>query len=179
MRVGVALSVCLVVLASSLGAQRPEKAVPVSPQELARIWDTEHVSPPLPPLITHEDVQRRLTALAEADPNRFIVERVGASLEGRAINMITVGTGALRVLLWSQMHGDEPTATAALFDVLSYIQHHRDDPALQRLLAQATLYIAARSLQSARRLQPAQPVVGDDRRRSPQACVDLPVGRGL
>jgi hypothetical protein len=37
MRVGVALLLCLVVLASRLGAQRPDKAVPVSPQELAQI----------------------------------------------------------------------------------------------------------------------------------------------
>ena len=141
MRVGVALSLYLVVLASPLGAQRADRALPVSPQELAQIWDTEHVSPPLPPLITHEEVQRRLTALGEAAPDRFIVERVGASLEGRAISMITVGTGTLRVLLWSQMHGDEPTATAALFDVLSYFQHHRDDPVVRRVLSQLTLYI--------------------------------------
>jgi hypothetical protein len=39
------------------------------------------------------------------------------------------------VLLWSQMHGDEPTATAALFDVFDYFQRHRDDPAVQRILS--------------------------------------------
>ena len=31
-------------------ARRPSAARSVSPQDLARIWDAEHVSPPLPPL---------------------------------------------------------------------------------------------------------------------------------
>ena len=53
--------------------------------------------------------------------------------------MITIGTGPFRVLLWSQMHGDEPTATAALFDVFEYFQRHRTDPVVQRILSSLTL----------------------------------------
>jgi len=131
-----ALLVCF-----SLPTLGADKAVSVSPQELAQIWNTEHVSPPLPPLLDHDEVERRLTALAAADPNRFILERVGASLENRSIDMISVGTGPFRVLLWSQMHGDEPTATAALFDVFEYFQRHRTDPAVQRILSSLTLYV--------------------------------------
>jgi hypothetical protein len=121
-------------------AAAPAKVAPVSPQELARIWDAEHVSPPLPPLLEHGEVERRLQAVSQADPSRFIFERVGASLEGRSINMIT-GTGPFRVLLWSQMHGDEPTATAALFDVFDYLQRHRNDPVVQRIQSSLTLYV--------------------------------------
>jgi hypothetical protein len=55
--------------------------------------------------------------------------------------MITVGTGRFRVLLWSQMHGDEPTATAALFDVFEYFQRHRTDPVVRRILSSLTLYV--------------------------------------
>jgi Zinc carboxypeptidase len=119
----------------------PLKVAPVSPQELARIWDAEHVSPPLPPLLEHDEVERRLKGIAEADPSHVILERVGASLEGRSINLVTTGTGPFRVLLWSQMHGDEPTATAALFDVFEYFQRHRDDPVVLRILSSLTLYI--------------------------------------
>src|SRR4051812_38283496 len=140
MRVSV-LALLVVCLSLPVTAQRSDKAVALTPQELAQIWDTEHVSPPLPPLMAHEDVERRLTALGEADPNFFIFARVGASLENRSINMITVGTGPFRVLLWSQMHGDEPTATAALFDVFNYFQRHRSDPAVQRILSSLTLYV--------------------------------------
>jgi zinc carboxypeptidase len=136
------LSASAIVLASlaPVGA-KPAKVPPVSPLDLARIWDAEHVSPPLPPLIDHEDVERRLQTVAQADPGRFIFEKIGASLEGRSINMITTGTGPFRVLLWSQMHGDEPTATAALFDVFDYVQRHRDDPVVQRILSSLTLYV--------------------------------------
>ncbi|HET7699153.1 MAG TPA: M14 family zinc carboxypeptidase [Vicinamibacterales bacterium] len=117
-----------------------QRATPISPQDLAAIWDAERVSPPVPPLLDHADVERRLTALARSDP-RFILERAGSSLEGRSINLVTVGTGPYRVLLWSQMHGDEPTATAALFDVFEYFQRHRTDPAVRRILSSLTLYV--------------------------------------
>ena len=131
----------LVCVSRPMAASPADKSSSVSPQELAQIWDAEHVSPPLPPLMDHADVERRMTAIADADPNRFIFERVGASLENRSIGMITVGTGPFRVLLWSQMHGDEPTATAALFDVFAYLQRHHGDAAVQRLLSSLTLYV--------------------------------------
>ena len=118
-----------------------QRVTPVAPQDLAAIWDAERVSPPLPPLLDHAEVSRRLTALAAADRSRFSLEQVGASLEGRPITMVTAGTGPFRVLLWSQMHGDEPTATAALFDVFEYLQRHRTDPVVRRILSALTLYV--------------------------------------
>jgi hypothetical protein len=121
----------------SVSAQR---ATPLTPHGLAETWDAEHVSPPLPPLLEHGEVERRLRAVAQADPSRIFLEQVGTSVEGRSINMISMGTGPFRVLLWSQMHGDEPTATAALFDVFDYFQRHRTDPAVQRILSSLTLY---------------------------------------
>src|SRR5262245_8250676 len=141
MRVMVVAGLTALCLAPPIGARPADKPVPLTPQDLAHIWDTEHVSPPLPPLLDHDEVERRLTAVAAADPNRFILERVGESLENRSINMITVGTGPTRLMLWSQMHGDEPTATAALFDVFDYFQRHRGDPVVQRILSSLTLYI--------------------------------------
>src|SRR6188508_3321410 len=75
------------------GQGKSAKVLPLSPQELGRIWDAEHVSPPLPPLLEHNEVERRLQAVARVDPSRFIFERVGASLEGRSINMISTGSG--------------------------------------------------------------------------------------
>ena len=138
MRVVVVTGLLAVCLVSPIGAGQGKGAV--APQDLAQIWDAEHVSPPLPPLLDHDEVERRLTAVAAADP-RFILERVGESLEGRSINMVTVGTGPFRVMLWSQMHGDEPTATAALFDIFEYFERHRGDAVVQRILSSLTLYI--------------------------------------
>jgi hypothetical protein len=129
------------VFAASIAASGAQKAAPLAPQDLAHIWDAEHVSPPLPPLLEHDEVERRLHGIAEADPSGVTFERLGTSLEGRSINMISLGTGPFRVLLWSQMHGDEPTATAALFDVFEYFRRHRTDPAVQRILSTLTLYV--------------------------------------
>jgi len=129
----------IVLFAASLSAQR---TVPlsVSPQDLGRIWDAEHVSPPLPPLLTHTEVVTRLDGVVRSNAALFSLEKVGDSVEGRSINMVRAGSGAFPVLLWSQMHGDEPTATAALFDVFEYLHRRRDDASVRRLLSALTLY---------------------------------------
>jgi hypothetical protein len=49
------------------------------------------------------------------------LKEVGVSAEGRSINMLSFGQGKVPLLLWSQMHGDEPTATAALLAVFDYL----------------------------------------------------------
>lgn len=137
-------SVVFVVCAAALvlgSTSHAQRVAPLAPQDLAQVWDSEHVSPPLPPLLEHDEVERRLQAVARADASRILFERIGTSTEGRSINMVTTGTGPFRVLVWSQMHGDEPTATAALFDVFEYFQRHRTDPVVQRILSSLTLYV--------------------------------------
>ena len=47
---------------------------------------------------------------------------VGRSFEGRDIRKITAGSGKKKILLWSQMHGDEATATMAIFDMLNFLR---------------------------------------------------------
>jgi len=51
----------------------------------------------------------------------FKVSQAGTSNEGRSINLISFGEGPVNVLLWSQMHGDESTATQALFDIFNFL----------------------------------------------------------
>lgn len=122
-------------------ARQDPAARPLTSQQLAAIWDAEHVSPPLPPLITHAEVMRRIDALRATASGPFRAEKVGESAEGRALTLVQAGTGPVPVLLWSQMHGDEPTATAALFDLWEYLQRHRDDPPVRRILASLTLHM--------------------------------------
>ena len=57
------------------------------------------------------------------------MEQIGQSVEGRSINHVWFGDGPMHVLLWSQMHGDEPTATSALLDILHMIAGHRAERA--------------------------------------------------
>lgn len=49
----------------------------------------------------------------------FQVSTIGYSVEHRPIFSLKVGQGDTKILLWSQMHGNESTTTKALFDVLN------------------------------------------------------------
>jgi len=73
----------------------------------------------------------------------FGVEQVGTSLHGRPLRTITIGTGRDTVLLWSQMHGDESTATMALADLFRWFANtraeSRDDALRARILNGVTL----------------------------------------
>lgn len=65
----------------------------------------------------------------------------GKSFEGRPIHAVAAGTGPVRILLWSQMHGDESTATRALGDLLRHLSLTRDEPATARILASTSLLL--------------------------------------
>lgn len=49
------------------------------------------------------------------------VKTEGFSAMGKPIFSVKMGTGKLRVMVWTQMHGNEPTGTAALFDWFNFI----------------------------------------------------------
>lgn len=52
---------------------------------------------------------------------KFDVTTVGNSIEGRTLSLVSIGRGETDVFLWSQMHGNEPTATQAIFDILNFL----------------------------------------------------------
>jgi hypothetical protein len=122
-------------------ATRPSILPSFPPAQLASTWDREHVSWPVPPLIRHADVEAGLTSVQAATPDLFQLEQVGASVEGRSISHLWFGSGPLHVLLWSQMHGDEPTATSALFDIFEQFRRHRTEPEYARILQALTLHV--------------------------------------
>jgi len=66
-------------------------------------------------------------------------DSIGKSEEMRAIFRITLGTGKKRVLIWSQMHGNESTGTKALFDLFNYLTQCKDEIA-ESILSECTLY---------------------------------------
>ncbi|WP_133000991.1 M14 family zinc carboxypeptidase [Luteimonas arsenica] len=70
----------------------------------------------------------------------FTVETIGSSVEGRPLRHVAWGEGDTRVLLWSQMHGDESTASMALADLLRFLGEHPDDPLVRRLRSGTTLH---------------------------------------
>lgn len=67
-------------------------------------------------------VNTQISAFLETLKPEFIVETVGASVEGRPIKSVTVGTGNQKVFMWSQMHGNESTTTKAVLDLLRFLE---------------------------------------------------------
>ncbi|WP_116105601.1 M14 family zinc carboxypeptidase [Lewinella sp. IMCC34191] len=77
-------------------------------------------------LTTRRFKQADLAPLVQQLPESFTVDTAGTSVEGRPLWRVVWGEGNTDVLLWSQMHGDEPTATAALFDLFSWLEGSGD-----------------------------------------------------
>ncbi|MCB9294214.1 MAG: peptidase M14 [Lewinellaceae bacterium] len=85
----------------------------------------------------HEDI---LPLLRRLKPP-FEVSQAGQSIEGRSINLVRLGSGPRTVLLWSQMHGDEATATMALMDIFNFLgASDAFDAFRQAILSELTLY---------------------------------------
>jgi hypothetical protein len=72
--------------------------------------------------------------------SEFKVQKVGESVEGRSLNLISVGKGKTKIFLWSQMHGDEPTATAALFDIFNFLSDTSHKNFTSELYKRVTIY---------------------------------------
>jgi DNA-binding NarL/FixJ family response regulator len=62
----------------------------------------------------HSEMMDVLERLRSNYLSLFKPEEVGASVEGRSINLIKLGGGQTKVFMWSQMYGGESTATRAL-----------------------------------------------------------------
>lgn len=89
--------------------------------------------------IKHKDVVQLIEN--HIQNGAFKNEILGHSVEGRSINHLTIGKGKIKVLLWSQMHGDESTATMALFDLFNFLDSKdKNDPFRNYLLNHLELH---------------------------------------
>jgi hypothetical protein len=92
-------------------------------EEFAEAWDKHHVTNILPSNVRHKDLKNYLDGLKKLG---IKVEEVGRSFADREIYQVEWGKGKTRVFMWSQMHGDEPTATSGLIDMFTFLQTNRD-----------------------------------------------------
>ncbi len=104
-------------------------------------YERFRVSPIDPATIRVAHVEHTLAQLEPASGGRLRVEKFADSFEDRPIFLATLGSGPRRVLLWSQMHGDEPTHTAVLLDLLSYLLRSPAEPFANEILAGCMLYM--------------------------------------
>ncbi|HET9274758.1 MAG TPA: M14 family zinc carboxypeptidase [Gemmatimonadales bacterium] len=80
---------------------------------------------------THAEYWRAVRPATAGDALR--VETVGRSIHEREIRSVTFGQGGTTVLLWSQMHGNESTATMALADIFAFLAAREAHPLRDRL----------------------------------------------
>lgn len=77
------------------------------------------------------------------DSSLFRFDEFGQSEEGRSLQKIEFGNGPTKVMLWTQMHGNEPTATMAVVDLLNFLSAEGDiyDNFRKNISSQLTLLI--------------------------------------
>ena len=105
-------------------------------KDFAEAWDKNHISKIQPSNVRHADLKKYLEALKKLDTK---VEEVGRSFANREIYQMEWGKGATKVFMWSQMHGDEPTATSALIDLFAFLQKNRDKKWVKNLEEKLTI----------------------------------------
>jgi hypothetical protein len=88
--------------------------------------------------IKHHQLQPLLATL-KTNP-LFTVKVVGKSIEDRDLSLVSLGQGKTNVYLWSQMHGNEPTATQAIFDIFNFFASADFKNEKQEILSNLTLH---------------------------------------
>ena len=91
------------------------------------------------PRLSYEELWAALGPVVHGAP-ALRREQVGSSASGRPLYLITTGSGPTRVLFWSQMHGDETTASRALTDLFNYIASAPDDARVRRWRERLTIH---------------------------------------
>src|SRR5690606_3945025 len=70
--------------------------------------------------ITNKHVEQ---LIAQLNPSIFKVKIAGKSVLDKNIYQINFGSGSYKIMLWSQMHGNESTTTRAVFQFLNDINN--------------------------------------------------------
>nr|WP_321412934.1 M14 metallopeptidase family protein [uncultured Allomuricauda sp.] len=67
------------------------------------------------------------------------VSCIGKSVEGVDIKSFQIGKGSIKVLMWSQMHGNESTTTKAVWDLVNFLQS--DNPLASHISEECTICV--------------------------------------
>ena len=110
-------------------------------QDLYNSYETYKIKEVASRRLKHSAMMNILVSLQASMKSIFSIEQIGVSSEGRLINVLTIGSGKKKIFMWSQMHGDEPTATMGVLDMLSYIGKNQTAMEVKTILSETTLLI--------------------------------------
>jgi hypothetical protein len=72
--------------------------------------------------LKEEDLIKEFKAIS----HKFKIKNEGYSEEDRIISSFHLGHGSRKILIWSQMHGNETTTTKAVMDLLNFFSLYKD-----------------------------------------------------
>jgi hypothetical protein len=70
---------------------------------------------------------KHIGPILEDISNDFEVSTIGHSVNQKPIYAVKIGTGSKKILMWSQMHGNESTTTKALFDLFNFLEQDSEE----------------------------------------------------
>jgi hypothetical protein len=70
---------------------------------------------------------KHIEPILEDISNDFEVSTIGHSVNQKPIYAVKIGTGSKKILMWSQMHGNESTTTKALFDLFNFLEQDSEE----------------------------------------------------
>lgn len=73
--------------------------------------------------ITYNDIAPLIKGLSAS----YQVSEIGLSENLLPIHLIKLGKGPIKILMWSQMHGNESTTTRAVFDMLNFLKSDKSN----------------------------------------------------
>jgi hypothetical protein len=114
----------------------PGDGVPAG--ELAALHERHRVAALAGRRFTHRQLWDAVEPVLAGAPG-LAREEIGRSAEGRPLYSVRHGRGPVRVLLWSQMHGNESTATMALADLFRFLAAEPGHPLARRLAERLTV----------------------------------------
>ena len=71
-------------------------------------------------------IHKQITDYLNRLPPQFVIETIGYSVEQKSIEAITLGSGSTKILMWSQMHGNESTTTKSILDLINYFRRSEE-----------------------------------------------------
>lgn len=99
------------------------------------------------PSVKEETLQGRYIHLHHIAPllktrtKKIKVSEAGKSVLGKPVHRIDFGSGKIKILAWSQMHGNESTTTKAVFDFLNAVERLKNDPVIDVILQNCSFRI--------------------------------------
>jgi hypothetical protein len=94
-------------------------------------------------LLSNEELEERLKKMKKNAKGKLQVEPRGWTNLGNPIWLTKMGTGPLKIMIATQMHGKEPLGTEAMLDLIQQLTHS-GKPMIKEILANCTIWIVPR-----------------------------------